>query len=71
MAWDEERARRLAREGEQALRRLQPEIHGASSSGLSAHIDILITEKRAAYEAQDMERYEASIRAMVHLAWPI
>ena len=74
MAWDERRARHLTCEGEQALRRLQTKIHRLqtktheASDGLSARVDVLMGEKRAAYEARNMERYEAAIRAIVHEA---
>ena len=63
MAWDERRARYLTREGEGALRRLQTKSHKASN-GLSVRMKVLMTVKRAAYEAQNMERYEAAIRAI-------
>ena len=67
-SWDERRARRLTREGERALRLLQSESHQIASSGLSARMEVLMAEKRAAYETQSMERYEAAIQAMVHQA---
>jgi hypothetical protein len=68
----ERRARRLTREGERTLRRLQTESHGAAlSSGLSTRMEVLMAEKHAAYETPDMERYEAAIRAMVHQAGAI
>jgi hypothetical protein len=67
-SWDERRARRLTRERERALRLLQSESHEAASSGLSARMEVLMAEKRAAYETQNMERHEAAIQAMVHQA---
>jgi len=75
IAWDERRARHLTSEGEQALRRLRTKIHRLqmkphqTSDGLSARVEVLMGEKRAAYEARNMERYEAAIRAIVHQAW--
>ena len=65
--WDEERARRLTPEGNRALRRLKTERQGASSE-VSARMEVLIVQKRAAYEARNIERYEAAIQAMVRLA---
>lgn len=67
MAWNERRARHLAREGEQALRRLKTKSYKASN-GLSARMEVLMAEKRAAYETRNMERYEAAIQAIVHQA---
>ena len=67
MAWDERRARYLSREGEQALRRLKTKAH-ETSGGLSARLEVLMTEKRAAYETRNMERYEAALQAIVHQA---
>jgi len=67
VAWDERRARSLSREGEQALRRLKTKAH-ETSNGLSARLEVLMTEKQAAYETQNMERYEAALRAIVHQA---
>jgi hypothetical protein len=74
MAWDERRARHLTSEGEQALRRLRTKTHRLqtkkheASDRLSARVEVLMSEKRAAYEARNMERYEAAIRAIVHQA---
>lgn len=67
MAWDERRARQLTREGERAWRRLQAKSHEASN-GLSARMEVLMAEKRAAYETRNMERYDAAIRAIVQQA---
>jgi hypothetical protein len=67
MAWDEERARYLTRKGEQAMRRLGAETHEAPE-GLSARMEVLMAEKRAAYECRNIERYEAAIRAIVRQA---
>ena len=67
MTWDARRARHLTQEGEHALRRLQAKSHEASN-GLSARMEVLMAEKRAAYETQNMERYEAAIEAIVHQA---
>jgi hypothetical protein len=61
MAWDKSRAQHLTREAAQALRRLQTESHEASN-GLSARMEMLMAEKRAAYETRNMERYEAAIQ---------
>jgi hypothetical protein len=68
VAWDQIRARHLTREGEQALRRLQTKSHDEASNGLSARVEVLMAEKRAAYEARNMKRYEAAIQAIVHQA---
>ena len=67
MAWDETRARCLTREGEQALRRLQSKSH-ETSNGLSARLEVLMAQKRAAYETRNMERYEAALQAIVRQA---
>jgi hypothetical protein len=67
VAWDERRARHLTREGEQALRRLQTKSHEAANE-LSAHMEVLMAKKRAAYETRNIERYEAAIQAIVHQA---
>jgi hypothetical protein len=67
MAWDKSRAQHLTREAAQALRRLQTESHEASN-GLSARMEMLMAEKRAAYETRNMERYEAAIQAIVSQA---
>jgi outer membrane protein TolC len=67
VAWDEERARYLTREGEQALRRLKTKAP-ETSDGLSARLEVLMTEKRAAYETRNMQRYEAALQAIVHQA---
>jgi hypothetical protein len=49
------------------LRRLQSASHEASN-GLSARLEVLMAEKRAAYETRNMERYEAAIQAIVDQA---
>ncbi len=67
MAWDKRRAQYLTRGAQHALRRLQSEAHEASN-GLSARMEVLMVEKRAAYETRNMERYEAAIQAIVHQA---
>ena len=67
MAWDQIRARHLTREAEQALRRLQTKSHEVSN-GLSARMEMLMAEKRAAYETRNMVRYEAAIHAIVKQA---
>jgi hypothetical protein len=67
VVWDERRARYLTREGEQALRQLKTKVHETSDE-LSARLEVLITEKRIAYETRNMERYEAALRAIVHHA---
>ena len=67
MTWDQRRARRLTREAQQALRRLQSESHEASN-GLSARLEVLMAEKRAAYETRNMERHEATLQTIVRQA---
>ena len=67
MVWDERRARHLAHEGEQALRRLQTKSHKTSNE-LSVGMEVLMAEKRAAYETRNMERYEAAIRVIAYQA---
>jgi hypothetical protein len=67
MAWDERRARRLTREAEWELCRLRTKSHRASSQ-LSVHVELLMAEKRAAYETRNMERYERAIQALLHQA---
>ncbi len=49
------------------MRRLQTKSPGTSNE-LSARVEVLMAEKRAAYETRNMERYEATIRAIVHQA---
>ena len=66
-SWDQRRAKQLTREAQQALRRLQSHSHTASN-GLSARLEVLMAEKSAAYQARNMERYEAAIHAIVHQA---
>jgi hypothetical protein len=69
VAWDKRRAQHLTRGAQHALRRLQSKLHKASNNnGLSARMEVLMAEKRAAYEARNMERYEAAIQAIVHQA---
>ena len=69
MAWDKRRAQHLTHGAQHALRRLQSESHDASNNnGLSARLEVLMAEKRAAYETRNMERYEAAIQAIVHQA---
>jgi hypothetical protein len=60
-AWDQIRARHLTCEAEQALRRLQAKSHEASN-GLSARMEVLMAEKRAAYETRNIEHYEVLYR---------
>ena len=67
MEWDERRARRLTREGERALCRLRSKLHSRAKE-LSARLEVLMVQKRAAYETRNMERYEAAIRAMLYHA---
>ena len=67
MAWDERRTQRLTREAEWELCRLRTESHRPTSA-LSVRVEILIAEKRAAYETRNMERYERAIRALLHQA---
>jgi hypothetical protein len=67
VAWDKRRAQHLTHGAQHALRRLQTESHKASK-GLSARLEVLMAEKRAAYETRNMERYEAAIQAIVHQA---
>ncbi len=69
MAWDKRRAQHLTRGAQHALRRLQSESHERPDNvGLSARMEVLMAEKRAAYESRNMERYEAAIQAIVHQA---
>ena len=69
MAWDKRRAQHLTRQAQPALRRLQSESHEASdNNGLSGRMEMLMAEKRAAYETRNMERYEAALQAIVHQA---
>jgi hypothetical protein len=49
------------------MRRLGAETHEAPE-GLSARMEVLMAEKRAAYECRNMERYEAAVRAIVRQA---
>ena len=35
---------------------------------VSVRLEVLMAEKRAAYESQNMKRYEASIQAIIHQA---
>jgi len=66
-AWDQRRAQHLSRNAQQALRRLQGQSHTASNE-FSARLEVLMAEKSAAYQARNMERYEAAIQAIVHQA---
>ena len=63
-SWDQRRAQNLTREAQQALRRLQTQSHTASN-GLSTRLEVLMAEKSAAYQARNMERYEAAIQTIV------
>ena len=63
-SWDQRRAQNLTREAQQALRRLQTQSH-TGSNGLYARLEVLMAEKSAAYQARNMERYEAAIQAIV------
>ncbi len=65
--WNQRRARHLSRKAQQALGRLQSQLHTASN-GLSARLEVLIAEKSAAYQAGNMERYEAAIQAIIRQA---
>ena len=67
MAWDHRHAMRLADQGMWAQRLLRTKLRGVSSE-LAARVEVLIVEKRAAYEARNMKRYEEAIQAMVHHA---
>jgi hypothetical protein len=64
MAWDERRARRLTREAEWELCRVRTKSHRAPSE-LAVRVELLMAEKRAAYETRNMERYEGAIRALL------
>jgi hypothetical protein len=69
VAWDKRRAQYLTRGAQHALRRLQSASHQASNNNrLSARLEVLMAEKRAAYETRNMERYEAAIQAIVYQA---
>ncbi len=67
MAWDERHAIRLAGQGMWAQRLLRTKLRGVSSE-LAARVEVLIVEKRAAYETRNMKRYEEVIQAMIHHA---
>jgi hypothetical protein len=67
VTWDESRARRLTRKAEWELCRLRTKSHRASSE-LSVRVELLMAEKRAAYETRNMERYERAIWALLHQA---
>ncbi len=67
MAWNDRHAMRLAEQGMWAQRLLRTKLRGVSSD-LAARVEVLIVEKRAAYEARNMKRYEEAIQAMVHHA---
>jgi multidrug efflux pump subunit AcrA (membrane-fusion protein) len=69
-SWDQRRAQHLSREAQLALRRLQSQSHTASD-GLSARLEVLMAEKRVAYQSRNMERYEAAIKAIVRQAQPV
>jgi hypothetical protein len=64
MAWDERRARYLTRQGEWALRRLRSKVHGGPRE-FSARLEVLLAQKRAAYESRNMEHYEAALKAII------
>ena len=66
-SWDERRARRLTREAQWELCRVRTKSHRASSE-LSVRVELLMAEKRAAYETRNMERYEGAIQALLHQA---
>jgi non-ribosomal peptide synthetase component E (peptide arylation enzyme) len=67
VAWDHRHAMRLAEQGMWAQRLLRTKLRGVSGE-LAARVEVLIVEKRAAYEARNMKRYEEAIQAMVHHA---
>ena len=67
MAWDHRHAMRLAQQGMWAQRLLRTKLRGVSGE-LAARVEVLIVEKRAAYETRNMKRYEEAIQAMVHHA---
>jgi len=58
---------RLAEQGMWAQRLLRTKLRGVSGE-LAARVEVLMVEKRAAYEARNMKRYEEAIQAMVHYA---
>ena len=57
----------VAREEERALCRLRAKLHGRPQA-LSARLEVLMVQKRAAYETRNMQCYEAAIRAMLYYA---
>ena len=67
MAWDHRHAMRLAEQGMWAQRLLRTKLRGVSGE-LAARVEVLMVQKRAAYEARNMKRYEEAIQAMVHHA---
>jgi len=67
VAWDHRHAMRLADQGMWAQRLLRTKLRGVSGE-VAARVEVLIVEKRAAYEARNMKRYEEAIQAMVHHA---
>jgi hypothetical protein len=67
VAWNDRHAMRLAEQGMWAQRLLRTKLRGVSGE-VAARVDVLIVEKRAAYEARNMKRYEEAIQAMVHHA---
>jgi hypothetical protein len=68
VAWDHRHAMRLAAQGMWAQRLLRTKLRGVVSGELAARVEVLIVQKRAAYEARNMKRYEEAIQAMVHHA---
>ena len=64
LRWDERRARRLTRKVDRVLLQVQRTKKSRLRSAFFARLEILITEKRAAYESRNMERYEAALEAI-------
>jgi hypothetical protein len=64
MRWDAKRARRLTRRVDRVLLRAHRTKKPRLPSAFFARMEILIAEKRAAYESRNMERYEAALEAI-------
>ena len=63
MAWDHRHAMRLAQQAMWAMwaqRLPRTKLRGVSGE-LAARVEVLMVEKRAAYEARNMKRYEEAI----------
>ena len=63
MGWDEEYARRLTRKVDRVLLQLHRKKY-SPPRGFFARMEVLLAEKRAAYETKNMKRYEAALNAI-------